>query len=165
MFIVLSIVHNIGSNDFWEYWTASFSNILRHAPKLFTSSHSEGGRGEENNICLYIYFLFSYIYISIKLYNLSSCIELISSCTFYTLYLSLNWYGDIARYTLCFCISCWHDLHKRAAMCPTETYSKYFFPPQKLKKDSLSKIWWMLHIGWLGALCASPWHWQPFTSW
>ena len=126
MFTVLSIIHNIGSNDFWEYWTASFSNILRHAPKLFTSSHSEGGRGEKT-IFVFIFTSFSLIHISIKLYNLSSCIELISSCTLYTLHLSLNWYGDIARYTLCFCISRWQDLHKRAAMCPTETYSEYFF--------------------------------------
>ena len=120
--------------------------------------------GEGRKQYLSLYLLPFLLYISIKLYNLSSCIELISSCTFYSLYLRLNWYGDIARYTLCFCISRWQDLHKRAAMCPTETYSKYFFH-LKNSKDSHCKIWWMLHIVWLGALCASPWHWQPFTSW
>ena len=136
-----------------------YYDMPRSCLHLATQREGEG----KKTIFVFIFTSFSLIYQ--KIISFVPLHRITFFLCFYTLYLRLNWYGDIARYTLCFCIALWHDLHKRAAMCPTETYSKYFFHLKNWKKDSLRKIWWMLHIGWLGALCASPWHWQPFTSW
>ena len=110
-----------------------YYDMPRSCLHLATQREGEG----KKTIFVFIFTSFSLIHQKVILFVQLHRITFF--LCFYTLYLRLNWYGDIARYTLCFCIALWHDLHKRAAMCPTETYSKYFFPPQKLKK----KIPWV----------------------
>ena len=109
-----------------------YYDMPRSCLHLATQREGEG----EKTIFVFIFTSFSLMYQ--KIISFIQLHRITFFLCFYTLYLRLNWYGDIARYTLCFCIACWHDLHKRAAMCPTETYSKYFFH-LKTKKRFLEK--------------------------